>query len=393
MAKLFPVSLLAFSGSCAANVLRGGERQRPGGKELHAEVGSEEILGFPGDVDIYCHIYSDEHDAGGKWMLEEDPEIFDRLGLDDSTRLNTSAALDAVMRSEEMEIFSKKMRAACLGSAWDGKRCQELAMAIRHFFWPRIKDATPGRAFQHLRNHGRAPPILTFRMGGGVTADVPCREGNPAHLYFRHIYKAAGYAIKKNLARLSNTPPDDFIDDNWFKQDYCDKLGYATEHTTPKPVLFTFIRDPMEKFIAGYKEISARGEFKTFPAHGPKTGSKEHARLFLNNVWHGSCDNGHVVLQVQSMMGPACESQFDFVGKLESFEEDWQRVGKAAGCTRRLGWPEEWAHPSEKDDKGADAAMRAVLAENGGALARALCLWLMPDYIALDYPVPKVCGR
>jgi len=384
--------VLAVYFPCVASVLRGAPRPRLGDTGVDLVEGSGGLFAFPGDVDIYCHIYSDEHEAGSSWVVNQEPEVSDGPDLYES-KINTSGVIDAVVNAEEMVMLSKELKAACVGSTWNGTRCQELALAVRHFTWSKMTAVIPGRAFEHLRKHGRVPPVLTFRAGGGVTADVPCRDGKPAHLYFRHIYKAAGYAIKKNLAVLGKQAPDDFIDTNWWQQDYCDKLGYAQKRASPTPILFTFIRDPMEKFIAGYKEISARGEFETYPVHGPEAGTKEHARLFLNNVWHGSCDNGHVLLQVQSMMGIDCESQFDFIGRIESFEDDWQRVGEAAGCTKELDWPEEWTHPSEQDDKGSDASMRAVLAEDGGALAKALCLWLMPDYMAFDYPLPTVCGR
>lgn len=147
----------------------------------------------------------------------------------------------------------------------------------------------------------------------------------------------------------------------------------------------------MEKFIAGYKEIASRGLINTIRGH--KVGTAEHARLFLDNVFHGTCDNGHVLLQVQSMMGPACESRFDYIGKLENFEPQWHELGKIAGCDQELKWPREFSHKSDKANHGADVAMREALAANGGQLYHALCIWLLPDYLAFDYRLPKQCKQ
>merc|ERR1719265_733801 len=91
------------------------------------------------------------------------------------------------------------------------------------------------------------------------------------------------------------------------------------------------------------------------------------------------------------MMGPSCESRFDYIGKLERFKPHWHKLGRAAGCTEKLYWPRTYEHEADGYDKGAGKSMRAALAADGGKMAQALCIWLLPDYIAFDYPLPEAC--
>lgn len=330
---------------------------------------------LPDTVDTVCR------DFTGHAGL--DREIMDmdlNHSADGATLINTSAII----------ILGKELKSACFGSTWNGARCQTIASAIRSSTWPRLQNMTTGvPTFRHLRSHSHSPPLKLFHQGGGVHASVPCRRGKgTAELYYRHIYKSAGMAIKNNLAKLSHEKH--FKDPMWHSKHLCKKITHSREDSN-RPILFTFVRDPMEKFIAGFKEIASRGLINNI--RGSEVGSIEHATLFLDNVFHGTCDNGHVLLQIQNMMGPECESRFDYVGKLENFLPDWHQLGDVAGCTKKLKWPREYHHKSDLADKGADVAMRAALAASGGKLAQALCIWLLPDYIAFDYPLPAHCNR
>jgi len=290
--------------------------------------------------------------------------------------------------------FLKKV---CFGQTWNKNKCLGAAQGLRNQAWKHLRASTTGHElFKHLQRSRKGPPKLkTFRAGGGVHADVHCGGEKPASLYYRHIFKAAGLAITKNLAILAGEPPLTFIDANWVHHGLCHSYlkGKKKAHKghTQEPILFTFVREPMEKFIAGYKEMAARGLIDDF--RGNWVGSIAHAKLFLDNVFHGTCDNGHVLLQLQSMMGEACESRFDFIGKLEDFQDDWQKVGIMGGCSANMAWPKEHTHASDTSGKGrnAEKAMRTALAEQGGALMKTLCLWLLPDYLAFDYPLPAGC--
>lgn len=376
--------------------------------EASAEAALEAFVNGPGEADPRCMVYRSHFrvpqvDEGMFQKLDGSGDLNVAVDSEGSTELNTSADLNAIVVANEstedlgaattgeISMLGEELRAVCMGAAWDGRRCQEVAGVIRHFTWSRLTAATTGiPMFEHLRSHGKVPPLKTFRSGGGVAASIPCRHGEgSANLHYRHVYKAAGMAIKKNLALLAHKSSKSFVDSAWRTQNLCNDLISKKNSSSPKPVLFTFVRDPMEKFIAGYKELASRGVIDAF--RGSKVGTVEHAMLFLDNVFHGSCDNGHVLLQVQSMMGPSCESRFDFIGKVEGFKPHWHKLGEAAGCTDKLYWPRNWERAPGHDDQGADAAIRMALAADGGRLAQALCVWLLPDYMALDYPFPEPC--
>lgn len=411
--------LVASAPSVATSLHLGGQRQLPSPAaeishwdftgdnlsfafdEKSAEAALEAFVNGPGEADPRCMVYKSHFKV--PQVGEGSGGLNVAVDSEDSTELDTTADLNAIVvvnestgdfgaaTTDEISMLGEELRAVCMGAAWDGRRCQEVAGVIRHFTWSRLTAATAGiPMFEHLRSHGKVPPLKTFRSGGGVAASIPCRHGEAsANLHYRHVYKAAGMAIKKNLALLSHKSSISFVDSAWRTQNLCNDLIRKKNSSSPKPVLFTFVRDPMEKFIAGYTELASRGVIDAF--RGSKVGTVEHAMLFLDNVFHGSCDNGHVLLQVQSMMGPACESRFDFIGKVEGFKPHWHKLGEAAGCTDKLYWPRNWGRAPGHDDKGAGAAIRMALAADGGRLARSLCVWLLPDYMALDYPFPEPC--
>ena len=343
----------------------------------YVELDEDEIALLPGEANTVCHSYT-------------------RASSLDREAMSVTGKRDEIlaMNASQISALGDNLKRVCLGRNWDSEKCMRVAQDLRSKVWQRMRSSTRGNAiFSHLQQHRKEPPAFkTFRAGGGVRAAVnSCGGSGPVNLYYRHIYKSAGFAIKKNLAVLAGKNKIDYIDTNWHDQGLCAKYLWGHNDRNHKPVLFTFVRDPMDKFVAGYKEIASRGLIDKL--RGVHVGSVEHAQLFLDDVFHGSCDNGHVLLQLQSMMGPACESRFDFIGKLEDFDVDWPRLGFFGGCTKQLQWPEDYQHDSDFDQTGlkAERAMRQALAANNAQLTKTLCLWLLPDYLAFDYKLPEPC--
>lgn len=302
-----------------------------------------------------------------------------------------------VESNASMRVIIQTLRDRCVGKDWDGGRCHVLAQRLRHDSWYHLRNLVRDAGATAPEN---APLIKAFRRGGGLRVKVPC-HGNHAKLYYRHIYKCAGLAIKENL--VANARLDYYaIDSDWGENQRCKQIDQEREAVAAvelnltrakdltKPLLFTFVRNPVEKFIAGYKEIASRHLLDDM-APGVKVGSKKHALRFLENVLHGTCDNGHVLLQVQNLFGPSCESHFDFIGKLERMENDWKQAGLEGGCPRGLEWPVQPTHQSDEDDQGAEHAMRALLEKDDHHFLKVLCWWTLPDFIAFDYELPEPC--
>ena len=96
-----------------------------------------------------------------------------------------------------------------------------------------------------------------------------------------------------------------------------------------------------------------------------------------------------------------CAVPYDFVGKVESMEEDWARLmlpicGSDVSFNDSLG-----LHPTDDQDKAAmdsvltwttddppaehASAMASLLVQGEGTYLKALCWLLLVDFVALEY--------
>lgn len=337
--------------------------------------------------------------------LLPDDEVFEKTGVEAShtcfdhghanfleedigrSLVNTSMAATA----EELAELATTLRGYCLGEGWHGQMCRKYVQLLRQKSWYHLVRETGAMAlFSHLRIFQKAPKVKEFRNSGGLGVSVACRaDGGKAHLFYRHVHKSAGLAIKKNLAADADMWWGKATDKDWSDNDRCNQY-LEQQNSTSGALLFTFVRDPVEKFVAGYAEMVAR---RLIPIlRNARVGTVEHAMMFLDNVFHGTCDNGNVLLQVQNMFGPACESKFDFIGRLEDFDGDWKALGQEAGCDGGLKWPFDLARKHEKYDFGAEKAMRKALSMHKGKLMRALCFWVLPDVVTFGYTLPPACS-
>jgi len=316
--------------------------------------------------------------------------------------LEGSLAGVSLEMNASMEYTVKNLRRRCVGGDWNGLKCHILTQRMRFFAWDHVRKLAQEGDFEVPK---QPPLIKRFRRGGGLGVDVPCIGGGHGELYYRHIYKCAGLAIKENLA--ANAQLGQYaVDTDWGESQRCKELVhrremYAAHKSTVsmqeapgprKPLLFTFVRNPITKFVAGYKEIASRGLLDDM-RNGVKVGSTRHAEKFLENVVHGTCDNGHVLLQVQNLFAKECESHFDFIGKLEKLEEDWKQVGVEGGCPGGLKWRTQPEHKSDVEDPGAEEAMQNFLARGHHRFLKVLCWWMLPDFIVFDYELPEPCAK
>ena len=161
---------------------------------------------------------------------------------------------------------------------------------------------------------------------------------------------------------------------------------------------FTFVREPMARFISAYNEISFRSVF--FPnaaEHYSRPGvthvrqphgSSMRFRAFLRDLLSGApvVDIEHAFTSVGALA-----MDVDFIGRLERFDADFARL------LARLQLPADTpfnrsagAHASSADPTRDRAAAAAVLREDADAAA-AVCLLLLPDFACLGYALPHAC--
>lgn len=287
------------------------------------------------------------------------------------------------------------MTRACAGETWDGPACLQAFQAYRDESLQHMQEFTATvdewESFAGIQQMCAASPVRNFRRGGGFAAEVPCGKGGASTpVYYRHIYHTWGQAIKDNLASAAGTPASLNVDQDWIMNHRCTELSKRRSNSTgARPVLFTFVRNPIDRFVLGYMEMTRGGLVGHL--RGSKPGSEEHATAFVDLVVHGNCDNGNVLIQAHQLIGNECESRFDFVGKVEHMKRDWHRLSVVAGCDQDIDFQVPEDLKQHDRENGAGGAMRAVLEKNGGALMRLLCWWSMPDFVLFDYELPDAC--
>lgn len=287
----------------------------------------------------------------------------------------------------------------CIGTAWNKRNCKCAVSTLRRLAWPHIQELARETKWVPMNSTlslEHEPHVKVFRGGGGYGAAVPCgRDGQARNIFYRHIWKDAGEVILHNMRQLSDGPWIEASPDrDWDKNRRCPQLmaGRRGASSDERPLLFTFVRNPIDKFVAGYKELAQRGRIDNL--RGYPVGTTRHALAFIDIAFKGACDNGHVLMQAANLMSIECESRFDFIGKLETFERDWQNMSMKAGCATPMAFNRDlFHHESESDSLGAGKTMTQLLNRRHHRHMKMLCWWLLPDFVLFDYELPDACAR
>tara|TARA_B110001452_G_scaffold149029_1_gene124051 strand:- start:3563 stop:7957 length:4395 start_codon:yes stop_codon:yes gene_type:complete len=272
-------------------------------------------------------------------------------------------------------------------------------------------------------------------------------------LVYERVYKSGSESVCRNMRRVN----DDSLPLP------CNHTGQQTGSCSYSEVnracisnpslcfVFTFVREPLGRLVSSYSEISWRvGKEQTLKGGNADlesvfqryTDESSQAKVFLEDMvsghLHKRSRDAHVFAQVGFLTRvhrelPRIPAR-SFIGKLESIETDWDRIGEllkergaAKPDTKFKKWMDVTGHHNETDRLSNSTARRAMeelllsqipqghqtkevprlshLFETArarvdvttGARVRnvyliAACRMLLPDFICLGYPLPPDCA-
>jgi hypothetical protein len=154
---------------------------------------------------------------------------------------------------------------------------------------------------------------------------------------------------------------------------------------------FTFVREPLGHFIAGWAEYTARNSGWKLPVGGHRNVTEEDAVVFLEGlIYQGHVPSKfsatHPLLHMAPMAGVRGQlfGWPEFVGRLESADEDFAAIFDGTPLAEKRLDPSSRVHQlSSSDAQGARRTMRQVLKRRPD-LRHGLCTLIGPDYDWLE---------
>jgi hypothetical protein len=158
-----------------------------------------------------------------------------------------------------------------------------------------------------------------------------------SYLTYLRVWKSANDAIRMNLVAAAGNDVTRKVSGTRKR-----RMGEANARFLRKSSVFTFVREPIEHFVAGYNELEFRWflEFTNYSGrveevcqvegcvfHTFDIGSPERVWAFVGDMLLGKLrtlrEVGHVYPQ-SGVLAPGL--RLDFVGKVETFDADWKRL-------------------------------------------------------------------
>lgn len=317
--------------------------------------------------------------------------------------LQSSSALRTLSSSaskKELAQLLVEIKPACLEASDEClPKLQQLRRGIRPYVQELISD---------FSDHWEPNAI----RADVVKADLlkPCAGAKHTMVYM-HIWKSAGFALIRNVRSASR---------NFYRvqnnKTLCQEIEkIPLQHRST----FTFVREPLSRFISGYAEIEQWAEKWGFTwlTQYPK-GFATRAAIFLNHFFQtGVNGNGHVRPQIE-FLAPSpdsCPFHMDFIGRTEHITEDWAKFMESQKCSGAPPFNNGMGqHPTKDEDRlamneglglsfmaleaqstlfsaAAEHEMRHLLKTNSSYL-RAFCYISLPDYVTFDYDLPPECN-
>ena len=255
----------------------------------------------------------------------------------------------------------------------------------------------------------------TLASGPWVTLPFTQCGGKLVSLSYLHIWKSGGHTVMASLhnaflnssrsarAKFGARARETFLESTRRKEG---QFYTSLSHGPIDNLRFTFFREPEERFVSGYTEMSFRTHNRTqqglspegrFPWKGlAPIGTLAHARDFVQAfVSAGPQVNDHVALQA----GALSHAQFDYIGNAAALANDWKQAMRyllkcnGADVPPLTQWP-PGGHHSENgssDPLNTTAAMQTLLNENPH-VRKALRLALASDYRAFEHLMARWGG-
>ena len=283
-------------------------------------------------------------------------------------------------QSQKLTTLLLEVRKECLGAT---SSCLPVLEKLRLAAWPHVQAETNVTSTPWMPGWSLEPLSDQDAQVSGVS-----RKGTK--LAFRHIFKAAGFTAYANLQQVTT---------GFRSQAYVD-LCNAFHSTDKRHRAFTFVRDPISRFISGYGEIEYRTrtglEWPDFDSlakllNGHPVGSPDRAAAFFEEFLRSGIDvNGHVRPQLEFLQPlSGCSLPMDFIGKTERAEEHWAKLFAMQNETVPKFDSLLAEHTHGERDK---QAMKTFLASSA-KYVRALCWLYLGDFAVFEYELPDECRQ
>lgn len=198
-------------------------------------------------------------------------------------------------------------------------------------------------------------------------------------------------------------------------------------HSSASTFTFTFVRDPLQHFVSAYSEIVWRMQTKyqqayqtcakrgcyTFTSTGLSDAERARAFLhdFVNGRMHSPCCPQTMAIDLHALPQAAfvlaaldgrlecMPKRVDLIGKLESLDGDWARIGETVGGFGAYNLslaPKTHPKTSAQSGNAWRAAMDALLHNEtslGLGLRESFCRTLRHDFACFDYLPTGVCAN
>jgi len=172
---------------------------------------------------------------------------------------------------------------------------------------------------------------------------------------------------------------------------------------------FTFVRDPLERLISGFKEESSRHTFchensDTKPKYDlckigrnpymadpadPKQRNEVLDRFAaaFEGMEAGSWSSSHVEPQHNKLQN----TRLEFLGCLNNFKQDWESLGNYQVSRHGIdynSWPPP-PQPRRRSPEAVNLVLNYTLIP--GSLVQRICSYYELDYCCLGIPIPQDC--
>eukprot|EP00492_Amphilonche_elongata_P001678 TRINITY_DN2061_c0_g1_i1.p1 TRINITY_DN2061_c0_g1~~TRINITY_DN2061_c0_g1_i1.p1 ORF type:complete len:226 (+),score=34.37 TRINITY_DN2061_c0_g1_i1:299-976(+) len=152
---------------------------------------------------------------------------------------------------------------------------------------------------------------------------------------------------------------------------------------------FVSVREPLTRFVSGYKESVRRGPGGILPLEGANFTQYENITHFINGVYQEDYSKVYDIhLHEQTAMHLLARHRIDHVIRLEHAREDWIAFQDAYPTWNIPNLNETYLSQTINAKNLARNAFRELQTED----IRKACWVLRREYCALAYPLPSECS-